>query len=58
MTANGIVTVAGMPGDDIDLESAEDLLLQALKALKDAKKRGITAKTFARAMRDIAGTSG
>jgi len=33
------------------------LLQEALKALKDAKKRGITAKTFARAMRDIAAAS-
>jgi hypothetical protein len=54
VTANGLVTVASLPGEEIDLDSAQDLLEQALKAIRDAKKRGITAKTFARAMKDMA----
>jgi hypothetical protein len=54
VTANGVVTVASLPGEEIDLDSAQDLLEQALKAIRDAKKRGITAKTFARAMKDMA----
>jgi hypothetical protein len=58
LTVNGTVTVASLPGEEIDLDAARDLLTQALKALNDAKKRGITAKTFARAMKDMAEAGG
>jgi len=57
VSANGVVTVASNPGAEIDFDSAEELLQQALKALRDAKKRGISLKTFVKAMRDMADAS-
>jgi len=58
LKVNGTVTVASLPGEEIDLDAARDLLTEALRALNDAKKRKLTAKTFARAMKDIAASGG
>ncbi|MHC5537927.1 hypothetical protein ACYOEI_06815 [Singulisphaera rosea] len=57
ISVHGTVTLASMPGEEMDLDSAEGLLVQALRALRDAKKRGISPRTFAKAMKDMAEAS-
>ena len=54
LTANGTVTVASLPGEEIDLDGVEDMLNAAIKAVREAKKKGISAKVFAAAMKDMA----
>jgi ParB family transcriptional regulator, chromosome partitioning protein len=46
-----VVTVSG---SEISLEDAIEVLGEAAKAMRDAVKKGLTAKTFASAMRDMA----
>ena len=52
--AAGVVTIASLPGREIDFEEVENLLKEALKAVKDAVKRKLTIKTFQSEMKDIA----
>lgn len=50
-TATGIVTVAG---DEIDLEGAETILKEALKAVRSAKEKNLDPKTAQRVWADMA----
>ena len=52
--ASGIVTIASLPGDVIDFEGVENLLKEALKAVRDAMRRKLDIKTFQAAMKDMA----
>jgi hypothetical protein len=52
--AAGTVTIASLPGSEIDFEAVENLLKEALKAVRDAIKRKLDIKTFQAAMKDIA----
>ena len=55
--AAGIVTIASLPGSEIDFEGVENLLKEALKAVRDAMKRKLDIKTFQAAMKDMAAAS-
>ena len=52
--ASGIVTIASLPGDAMDFEGVENLLKEALRAVRDAMKRKLDIKTFQAAMKDMA----
>jgi ParB/RepB/Spo0J family partition protein len=54
LTANGTVTVASLPGEEMDMDGVEGLLTAALKAVRDAKKKGISPKSFSALMKDVA----
>jgi ParB-like chromosome segregation protein Spo0J len=54
VTAKGCVTVAGLKGSVIDLDAAENLLKEALKAVREAQNRGWGLKAAQAAWRDIA----
>ena len=56
-SANGIVTVASLPGEEIDLEGAENLLREAMRSVKEAQKKGWTVKSAMSAWRDTAALS-
>lgn len=55
--ASGTVTIASLPGDEMDFEGVENLLKEALKAVRDAVKRKLDIKTFQAAMKDMATAS-
>ncbi len=52
--ALGVVTISSLPGKEIDFSEVENLLKEALKAVKDAVKRKLDIKTFQSAMKDMA----
>ncbi len=52
--ATGKVTVAGAPGAEIDLEGAETLLKEALKAVRSAKEKSLSIKSAQGVWRDMA----
>lgn len=52
--ASGLVTVAGAPGEEIDLEAAETILKEALKAVRSAKEKGLSVKSAQSVWRDMA----
>jgi ParB family chromosome partitioning protein len=54
LTANGTVTVAGLAGEEIDLEGVENLLRGALRLVRDAKKENWGVKAAQAAWRDTA----
>jgi ParB family transcriptional regulator, chromosome partitioning protein len=52
--AFGTVTVSGTAGAEVDLKETENLLSEALKAVRDAKKRGYGVKAAQAAWKDVA----
>lgn len=50
----GVVTVSGAPGEEVGFDEIESLLREATKALLSARRRNMSLKTFARAMKDAA----
>jgi ParB/RepB/Spo0J family partition protein len=54
-TATGTVTLAG---DAIDLEDAENLLKEALKAIRSAKDKGLNSTTAQKVWKDMAAAGG
>lgn len=54
VSVNGTVTVAGVAGGEIDLEDAENILKEAMKAIKEAQKKGWTVKSAMSAWKDTA----
>jgi ParB/RepB/Spo0J family partition protein len=52
--ASGIVTVAGLPGDEIDFAAVENLLKEALRSVKEAQKKGWSLKSAMSAWKDTA----
>ena len=57
-SANGVVTISSLPGEDIDLEAAENLLKEALRSVKEAQKKNWTLKSAMSAWRDMAAPVG
>jgi len=54
LKATGTVTVASSPGAPISLQEAENLLREALKAVREAQGRGLGLKAAQAAWRDMA----
>ena len=54
LSVHGAATVTGVPGEDIGLDDAESILKEALKAVREAARQGLDAKTFQAVMRDRA----
>jgi ParB-like chromosome segregation protein Spo0J len=50
-TARGIVTIAG---DEIDLEDGENILKEAMKAVRAAREKGLNASTAQKVWKDVA----
>jgi ParB-like chromosome segregation protein Spo0J len=58
ISVNGMATVAALPGKEISLQEAENMLTQAAKAVREAIKQGLDAKTLERVCRDKAKRGG
>ena len=58
ISVNGMATVAALPGKEISLQEAENILTQAAKAVREAIKQGLDAKTLERVCRDKAKRGG
>ena len=54
-TAAGTVTIAG---DAIDLEDAENILKEALKAIRSARDKGLNSATAQKVWKDMAAAGG
>lgn len=54
ISAHGTVTLTSLPGREIDLKEAENLLKEALKAVRDASGRGLGVKAAQAGWRDVA----
>lgn len=54
VSAHGVVTVAGVAGGEVGLDETETLLLEAIKAVREAKKRGLGIKAAQASWKDMA----
>ena len=54
ISVHGAVTIAGIPGKEISWTDAEDILREALKAVKDAQKRNLGLRAAQASWRDMA----
>jgi hypothetical protein len=53
-TVSGLVTVAGLPGEEVSFVEVEELLKAALKAVKESQKRSLGLKAAQASWKDMA----